>query len=169
MPGAWQLSEREVASVAAFVRSLGVLPPEAVPGDPARGASQYRARGCPGCHIMNGEGRAYGPELTSIGARRSAAHLREALLRPAAFIPDDFSVAELETATGTVIRGIICNEDTFSIQLKDSAGRYHSVRKSVLKSLKKPAGESAMPAYDRLPRGDVDDIVAFLASSKGRP
>ena len=118
---------------------------------------------------MDGEGRAYGPELTSIGARRGAAHLREALLRPAAFIPDDFPVAELETATGAVIRGIICNEDTFSIQLKDSAGRYHSVRKSGLKSLKKPAGDSAMPAFDRLPPGDVDDIVAFLASSKGRP
>src|SRR6202166_2033338 len=34
MPGAWQLTPREVASVAVFVRSLGKVPPKLLPGDP---------------------------------------------------------------------------------------------------------------------------------------
>src|SRR5438270_3809602 len=38
MPGAWQLHPDEVAGLAAYVRSLGGLPPEALPGDVARGA-----------------------------------------------------------------------------------------------------------------------------------
>src|SRR5438093_13617293 len=37
MPGAWQLTPREVASVAAFVRSVGAAPQEPLNGDTARG------------------------------------------------------------------------------------------------------------------------------------
>src|SRR5437764_14893883 len=37
MPAAWQLSTHEVVNVAAFVRSLGAVAPETLPGDPARG------------------------------------------------------------------------------------------------------------------------------------
>ena len=42
MPGAWQLHPREVAAVAAFVRSLGAVPPETLPGDAARGGTVLR-------------------------------------------------------------------------------------------------------------------------------
>src|SRR5882757_9528793 len=52
MPGAWQLHADEVAAVAAYVRTLGTLPQELVPGDPARGARVYGARGCAGCHMI---------------------------------------------------------------------------------------------------------------------
>src|SRR4051812_32479402 len=57
MPGAWQLSPREVVSVAAFVHSLGALAPETLPGDPARGARLYTEQGCAACHIVAGQGR----------------------------------------------------------------------------------------------------------------
>src|SRR5689334_19774293 len=49
MPGAWQLHTDEVAAVAEYVRTLGALPQEVVPGDAARGAGIYRAKGCAGC------------------------------------------------------------------------------------------------------------------------
>src|SRR5580658_9384620 len=35
MPGAWQLNAHEVTSVGAYVRSLGAIPPEVLPGDPS--------------------------------------------------------------------------------------------------------------------------------------
>ena len=41
MPAFWQLSEGEVAQVAAYVRSLGRRPAETAPGDPARGKALY--------------------------------------------------------------------------------------------------------------------------------
>src|SRR6478672_605090 len=46
MPGAWQLHPDEVAGVAAYVRTLGALPPEKLPGDAGRGARVYAANGC---------------------------------------------------------------------------------------------------------------------------
>ena len=71
MPGAWQLHPDEIAGVAAYVRTLGALPPETVPGDPARGARVYSSGGCTGCHMIAGQGTGFGPELSAIGSRRS--------------------------------------------------------------------------------------------------
>src|SRR5438093_1092926 len=69
MPGAWQLHPREVESVAAYVRSLGTVAIEALPGNTDRGAELYRATGCASCHVVEGQGSGFGPELSEIGAR----------------------------------------------------------------------------------------------------
>lgn len=45
-----------------------------------------RDGGCLGCHKMGSEGAAVGPDLTRIGARQSAAQIRESILDPDAKI-----------------------------------------------------------------------------------
>jgi mono/diheme cytochrome c family protein len=42
----------------------------------------FRAGGCVGCHKVGSEGGAIGPDLTRIGARQSAAQIRESILHP---------------------------------------------------------------------------------------
>ena len=169
MPGAWQLNPREVASVALYVRSLGKVPPEVLPGDPSRGAQVYDAKGCAGCHMNAGKGEGFGPELTSIGARRSGAHLRQTLIKPAATLPDGFLYVAAVTTAGQTVRGIRVNEDAFTIQLKDALGRFHSFRKAELKELRRLRGESPMPSFENsLTAADLDDLVAYLASLKGK-
>ncbi|HEV2690676.1 MAG TPA: c-type cytochrome [Bryobacteraceae bacterium] len=168
MPGAWQLNPREVASVAAFVTTLGSIPVEPIPGDPQRGERVYRAKGCTGCHTIAGDGSGFGPELTDIGSRRSAAHLRESLVTPEASVPDGFLLVELVTPAGATIRGIRLNEDTFSIQIKDSKSAFHSFRKSELKEIRKLRGKSPMPSYESLTAGELTDLIAYLASLRGK-
>ena len=138
MPGAWQLHPDEVAGVAAYVRSLGALPQETVPGDSARGSRIFAASGCAGCHMVAGQGEGFGPELTSIGARRSAVFLRQSILKPAATLPNGFLYVSAVPASGAAVRGIRVNEDSFTIQLRDAGGRYYSFRKSELKDLTPP-------------------------------
>jgi putative heme-binding domain-containing protein len=170
MPGAWQLHPDEVAGVAAYVRTLGTLPSETVLGDPARGARTYAARGCAGCHMIAGQGAGFGPELTAIGARRSAAFLRHTILKPAATLPEGFLYVSAVPAAGAAVRGIRVNEDSFTIQLLDNAGRYHSFRKSELNSLRRLDGETPMPSYaGQISGADLDDLVAYLAGLKGKP
>jgi cytochrome c oxidase cbb3-type subunit III len=170
MPGAWQLHPREVASVASYVRSLGAVPPEAVPGDPARGAAVYDARKCAACHMIGGKGEGFGPELTEIGARRSAAYLRGTILQPAASLPERFLYAVVTTTTNQTVRGIRINEDSFTIQLKDAGGKFHSFRKASLKELRRLDGQTPMPSYQgQLSAAEVDDLVSYLASLKGKP
>jgi cytochrome c oxidase cbb3-type subunit 3 len=171
MPGAWQLTDREIWQVAGHVRSLGRTAAAELPGDPARGRALYESKGgCAGCHIIAGAGSSLGPELSEIGARRSADYLREALLKPGAAVPEGFLMIRVTTRDGKVFRGIRANEDTFTIQLRDATNQFHSFRKSDLTAIKKEFNESLMPSYESTFNAtEIDDLVAYLASLRGEP
>jgi cytochrome c oxidase cbb3-type subunit III len=167
MPGAWQMTDREVWRVVGYVRSLGRVEPSKLPGNAGNGRELYLSKGCAGCHIIRGEGGASGPELSEIGGRRSAAYLREALIDPAASVPEKFLTVSVTTRTGRKHRGVRINEDSFTIQLRDDNDHFHSFRKAELKDMKKEFGVSTMPSYKTFAAAELDDLVAYLASLRG--
>lgn len=177
------LRPAEIAQLAAFVKSLGEVPPEPLRGDPARGAALYAGRGaCAACHAIRGEGRAFGPDLSDVGRLRSAAHLRRSLTAPAAEVPQssvpyradvslpqNFLFVRAVTRDGATIAGVRLNEDAFSIQLREASGRVHSFFKAGLAALHKDRGFSPMPAYGEVfSAAELDDLVAYLASLRGQ-
>jgi cytochrome c oxidase cbb3-type subunit 3 len=169
MPGAWQMTEREVWLVIAHVRSLGRVAVEKLPGDRAKGKALFAAQGCGGCHIVDGVGGNLGPELTEVGARRSAERLRQCILEPSAALPDGFLIVRAARRDGSVVEGIRVNEDSFTIQLRDVAGRFHSLRKQQLQTLEYKPKATPMPSYrDKLVPEDVDHLAAYLASLRGQ-
>ncbi|MDX2030417.1 MAG: c-type cytochrome [Blastocatellia bacterium] len=170
MPVFWMLTEAEIWQVAGYVRSLGRVAPVKLPGDAARGRTLYLGQGnCAACHIVKGEGGVSGPELTEIGLRRSPAHLREAVLDPAKTLPDGYLVVSVTTTDGRQARGERLNEDSFSIQLRDASHRFHSFRKSEIRTLKKEFGVSSMPSYKgAFSAAELDDLVAYLYSLRGQ-
>jgi cytochrome c oxidase cbb3-type subunit 3 len=168
MPAGWVMTSREIWQVAGYVRSLGRTAPESVPGDPARGKILYETKGqCTQCHLISGQGSGHGPELTEIGARRSASYLRAALVDPEAAVPEGFLQVRVVTPEGRTITGVRLNEDTFSIQLREVSGAIHSFFKQDLKELHKDRGKSPMPSYKAFPASEIDDLVAYLASLRG--
>jgi cytochrome c oxidase cbb3-type subunit 3 len=168
MPGAWAMDDHEMWQVAAYVRTLGRVAPETVPGDPAAGRELFRAKGCAGCHVVGAEGGRMGPPLTEIGERRSAAYVRAALLDPASSLPEDFTMVEISTAAGPRIAGFVLNEDTYSIQVRDLSDRLHSFWKRDLATIEKHTDRTPMPSYrGRLSDRDTDDLVAYLVSLRG--
>ncbi len=161
MPAAWQISPREVTLIAKYVRSLGATVTEIVPGNAARGRELYGQQRCAACHIVQGEGEAWGPELTSIGERRSAVYLRESLEKPAAAFPEGFRWIESPAASG-----IRLSEDTFTVQIVDTSRRLLTIEKSRV-AWKAVPGKTPMPSYGRLGEEQLTDLVAYLASLKG--
>jgi putative heme-binding domain-containing protein len=167
MPPGWFFSEGDVANVAAYVRSLGRIPPDPLPGNPAKGAIVYAKKGCANCHILGGAGAGFGPDLTDVGDRRSAAYIRQAIAKPSANLPEGFLFVKAVNSDGQTIAGIRANEDTFSIQIKDQGGRFHSFRKQDLKELQKLRGQTPMPPYESvLDAAAFDNLVAYLASQR---
>jgi cytochrome c oxidase cbb3-type subunit 3 len=78
MPAIWTLDDAQALRVAAYVRTLGQIEEEAMPGDPVRGGEVYQTRGgCPACHIIAGHGKGIGPELTAVGDQRGLDYLRQ--------------------------------------------------------------------------------------------
>jgi putative heme-binding domain-containing protein len=169
MPGAYAMILREVSQVAAYVKSLGRIPQQMVTGDALKGEQIYHGRGgCPVCHAINGVGGISGPDLSRIGARRSVAHLLEALVNPSAELPDGFAWVEAIDRTGRKLEGVRLNEDTFSIQFRDAKGALRSYWKRELKDLKVGKDKSPMPAYDQsLNEAERGDVAAYLASLGG--
>ena len=171
MPGGYALTTHETWQVAGYVRSLGRMPHENIPGDPQRGRAIFRGKGtCGGCHIVAGEGGSLGPELTEIGARRSAAHLRAVVLDPEKELPEGFLWVRLVTKDGKRIDGVRLNEDTFTLQVRDAGGHLYSFLKDDLKELQKDVGKTPMPSFKAsLSAAEIDDLVAYLVSLRGKP
>jgi putative heme-binding domain-containing protein len=168
MPGTWSMDDHETWQVAAFVRTLGRVAPEPVSGDAAAGAAVFRSKGCVGCHTVGTEGGRMGPALTEIGERRGAAYLRALVLDPASSLPEDFTMADLTTRAGARITGIVLNEDTYSIQVRDLTDRLHSFWKQDLAAMEKHTDRTPMPSFrGRVSDRELEDLVAYLVSLRG--
>jgi putative heme-binding domain-containing protein len=177
-----RLGSEEIQQLVAYVRKLGQVPSEPTTGNAKRGEQLYFAKGsCQQCHAINGHGSAFGPDLSEIGLRRGAAHLRASLIAPEADVPksfvvyragtsiaDNFLQVRVVTNDGKRIKGVRVNEDTFTIQLREASGRVHSFFKSELSELHKDWGKSPMPSYrDVYSKEELDDVVAYLLSLRG--
>jgi cytochrome c oxidase cbb3-type subunit III len=179
MPRVRRFTQNELQQLVAYVRSLGKMAADRVPGDAKRGAAIYRTLACSSCHIVAGEGGNLGPDLSDIGFMRGAAYLREAVVDPGLSLPKgtlsvlsrgyaEYLPVRIVTRQGREVRGVRVNEDAFTIQVRDAAGRFYSLRKSDLEVVEKQAGKSIMPSFaSRLTAPELTDLVAYLVSLRG--
>lgn len=76
-------------SAVAFVLAIpSTMPEKAMPPAPSVGMRVWQEYKCEGCHTLYGQGGNYAPDLTHIYATRGGDYLREFLLNPAAFHPN---------------------------------------------------------------------------------
>jgi putative heme-binding domain-containing protein len=162
------LTERSIRQAAAYVQALGRATHAPLAGNARHGAAIYDASGCASCHVVSGRGGIVGPELTSIGALRGPAYLRESIVKPAAAHPPGYVVVRAVTNSGSEVRGNRVNEDVFWIHLRDAGGNIHVLQKSELSQIERQLDASLMPSYEsRISGGDLDDLVAYLSTLRG--
>jgi putative heme-binding domain-containing protein len=168
MPGS-RLSQPEVWRMVAFVRRLGSAGAgEKATGDPSAGRMIYEGNGaCAACHTVKEKGGRLGPDLTEIGLRRSLKFLRDSLTDPSSYIDQRYRSAIAVARDGTKIRGIVLNEDDYSIQMRDMREELHSFLKSDLAEVRHER-ESLMPSYKQsLSQREIENVVAYLSSLRG--
>ena len=165
---AFQFEEEELTRVIGFIRHLrGNSSPAAVTlGDAGRGRALYLKNGCANCHRVGLEGSVYGPELTRIGVARSVDYLRESIVHPAADISPTYEGVTVVTKKGSKVSGIRVNEDTFSIQMRDFSQKFRMFNKDELQEVIYEKN-SMMPAYPKLSKQELDDLLAYLVSLQG--
>jgi putative heme-binding domain-containing protein len=172
MPGNPNMSEEEIWMVISYLRTLnapGGAPAER--GDAGRGEQIFWAKdrgNCGQCHMIGARGGRVGPNLTRIGAARSAAALEREIRRPAEVIPVGFETVTVVTKDGRRIRGARKNEDTFSVQNMTANEEIQSFSKKDVEVVPE-LERSLMPTYgpERLNAGDLDDVVRYLRSLRG--
>jgi cytochrome c oxidase cbb3-type subunit 3 len=183
MPGT-RMTAAENRQLVAYIRNLARAQAVQIQGDPAKGEQVFWSKAnCGQCHTVGPRGGRLGPDLTAIGSSRGPDHLRESLLNPEAdvpdtftsyrrviFMPDNFLQVRVTTRDGRQITGARVNEDTFTIQLRDSSDRIYSFRKDELRELHKDWGKSPMPSYRGvLSDSEIEDVIAYLVSLEGAP
>lgn len=162
------LTERSTRQTATYVLSLSRSAARPGLGNADRGAAVYQSSGCGSCHVVDGRGGILGPELTTIGGRRGAIYLREAIVKPAASHPPGFLVVRAVTTSGAEVRGNRINEDVFWIHIRDASGNVHTLQKSDLARVDRELEGSLMPSYEsRLSAAQLDDLVAYMAALRG--
>lgn len=160
------LPDNDVWKVVAYIRSLrATASDEFVAGNVEHGGDVFRSKAdCGTCHMIGGQGGLLGPDLSNIGAERSARYLRDALTTARPVIPRGYQPVRLTTKSGEKIEGVVKNEDNFSLQVMDRSYRIHLLSRTEVERIEYPK-ESLMPSHygKTLSAGDIQDVLAFLS------
>ncbi len=169
MPG-FPLNAEEIWQLVTYIRTLTpVGKDEEVSGDAAAGERIFFGKGaCQGCHQINGQGGRVGPDLSTAGQWTVQA-LRQAITSPNDQEGRHPDVVSAQTIDGRQIRGILKNEDSFSLQVMDSSGELRLLQKDQLTSFRYEE-KSLMPADygQRLSKQELNDLIVYLKSLKFR-
>jgi putative heme-binding domain-containing protein len=167
---AFKFDPSEIAGIVAYLRNMNSFDRGSVkPGDAGRGRMAFDGKGgCARCHRVGALGSRVAPDLSDIGATRSAGSLLRSLTDPTSQMMPINRPVRAVTRDGNVINGRRLNEDTYTVQLLDDQERLVSLTKGDLREYTILTA-SPMPAYnDRLTQDELADVVAYLLSLKGR-
>ena len=126
---AFKLDPSEIAGIIAYLRNMNAFDRGSVKaGDAGRGRAivrrQRRLRALP---PRRRQGSRVAPDLSDIGAARSAGSLQRSLTDPTSQMMPINRPVRVVTRDGTVINGRRLNEDTYTVQLIDDQERLVSL------------------------------------------
>lgn len=155
-------SDQTVWQIIAYLRSLTGGVRVDVAGDPAAGARIYARADCSGCHVIDGVGGLDGPDLSTIGSRRSPGELLSDLADPNDRVQTEWWSMRVRHNDGTQVEGRRMGEGTYSVRILDADGRMWSLNKRDLAASER-IETSTMPSYgDSLTDDELEDLVAYL-------
>ena len=166
----FMLDNAEMAGIIAYIRNMNAVDASTVKtGDAARGRALFAGKGtCASCHRVGATGPRVAPNLSDIGAVRSAGSIQRSLLDPASQMMPVNRPVHVVTNNGAVVNGRRLNEDTYSLQMLDDGGNLRSFLKADLKEYR-ISTTSPMPSYKSTLSGDeFADVLAYLLSLKGQ-
>jgi cytochrome c oxidase cbb3-type subunit III len=167
---AFALDAAEMSGIIAYLRNMNAFDSVAVKtGDATRGRAIFSGKGaCAGCHRVGVTGSMAAPNLSDIGAVRSAGSIQRSLTDPASQMMPINRPVRIVRNDGTVVNGRRLNEDTYSLQVVDDGGNLRSFLKADLKEFR-ISTTSPMPSYkSTLSADELADVLAYLLSLKGQ-
>jgi putative heme-binding domain-containing protein len=158
--------EQRLARLGTAIDPAAIL---ALKGDAGRGEKLFFAEGsqCASCHVVNGHGKEYGPELSKVGARLTARQILESLLEPSRIIDPQYVSYTAETKKGVLHTGLLVEKTATHVVLKDAQHKRIRLGREEIAQLT-PQPISAMPEHllKEMTAQQAADLIAYLAGRK---
>ncbi len=164
---AFQLPERELQELVAFVRSLSAPAIEsAAPGDVASGEAFFFGKGnCSSCHMVKGRGGLLGPDLSELGIERTLPEIEQSLRAPGARLTPGFAIVSARLRDGQRLRGFAKNESNYDLQLQSLDGKLRLLQREEIAELIRETA-SLMPEAQAT-REEMRNLLAYLSRLSG--
>ncbi|MDB5299038.1 MAG: rane-bound dehydrogenase domain protein [Phycisphaerales bacterium] len=141
------------------------------PGDPEAGRRIFfhpSGPACFRCHMIEGRGRAIGPDLTMIGHSQTREHVLESILDPSREIAPLFTLWTITTKSGQRIDGMLLRRDGQAMEVYvDATGQEIKVPENTIID-RKIRKESLMPTglVQGMTDQELRDLVAMLMEKR---
>ncbi len=122
---------------------------------------------CAKCHVVNGQGKDVGPNLSEIGAKLSRPAIYESILFPSAAISHNFAAYTVVLANGNVVTGLLVSRTADSIAVKGNDAITRTYKMSEVDEVKEQS-VSLMPAdlQKAMTADDLVNVVEYLTTLK---
>lgn len=137
-----------------------------------KGRELFAGTSCFACHRFDGEGGAYGPDLTMAGGRFSAKDLLESIIEPSKAISDQYEAVTIVLSDGRSISGRIANHNGESFQVMTNMlepNNQTGVKRADIEEIV-PSKISMMPAglINTCNVEEAADLIAYILSKGQR-
>ncbi len=142
-----------------------------VRGDAKRGAALVSTTGklaaCFACHIINGIGRDFGPDLSKVGVRLTREQLLESLHQPSKAVAKGYEAWIVTLKDGSLQSGFLIHSADADITLKLPSGQARMIARDQIQS-QQPLPVSLMPEglLQSMTEQEAADIISYLAGLK---
>jgi len=139
-------------------------------GNPDSGRRLFHSESgpqCARCHVCEGVGRNYGPDLTAVGRRYNRATLLEHLVAPSQLIAPEYVLHLIETKDDRSFSGFPERTGNGGIQLRLESGESIRLTRDEIAALSR-SPLSAMPEglLSALTATEVADLLAYLSQAR---
>jgi putative heme-binding domain-containing protein len=148
------------ALIEGYKSKLGV---DALAGaDPSAGRAMFQ-KNCANCHVLYGQGRKVGPDLTGSN-RKNLDYLLENIVDPSATVAVDFRVLLLALDDGRVLTGVVREQSDRTLTIQTAQEPITIDRKEIETSTQ--TASSMMPdgLLQNYSDAQVRDLIAYLMS-----
>jgi cytochrome c oxidase cbb3-type subunit III len=166
MPSFRSLGEERLKAIVGYLRDLeGKNNATRLSGSPEHGKAIFFGKGgCAACHMIAGSGGFIAPDLTTYAQSHSPERIQAAITDPASR-DSSTTMVMVTTADSREYRGIVRNEDNFSLQLQTIDGSFHFFNKSALKRIDRETASFMPSDYgSKLNAAELNDLVSYLLS-----
>ena len=135
-------------------------------GNATRGAAVF-AKTCVKCHVIDGRGTNFGPDLSEVASRLKKRAIIESILNPDAIVDPKHRGELIVTVDGQILSGFITHETGESLAIRTSDNKVHTLAFDDIDDRKKLT-KSFMPSgLDRtMTREQLCDLIEYLSARK---